>query len=211
MQKVLLVDFTHSMTQTFHYFFNAYYSGRVLYDAMSPPDIGGMIRRRPDVNREIVLFYLSRNMTHSPQQLRIISSFFNVYPDVKGAALVDNNRAVAGRLYRQLPLSVIYQGEPLSDMVRMINRVLQHRKVISERLCSYEEEVRDFLWEERVRLLTLQEKNVMIDVLQGLPLCRIARNHNIKMKTAASHKYNAFRKLGVLRKIDLLQLRIEWF
>lgn len=211
MQKVLLVDFTHSIDQTFHYFFNEYYPGRIRYDSMSPPDLGSMIRRRPDLNNETVLFYLSCNMIHSPHQLRIISSFFNVYPDVQGAALVGNNRAVAERLYRRSPLSVIYQGEPLPNMVRMINRVLQNRKVISDRLCSYEEETRDFLWEERVRLLTSQEKNVMIDVLQGLPLGRIARNNNIKIKTAASHKYNAFRKLGVLRKIDLLQLRIEWF
>ncbi|WBF46179.1 LuxR C-terminal-related transcriptional regulator [Serratia rubidaea] len=42
-------------------------------------------------------------------------------------------------------------------------------------------------------------------MLHGLSLREIARNNNVKLKTVVSHKYNAFRKLGIRSKLDLLQ------
>ncbi|MGF6190411.1 LuxR C-terminal-related transcriptional regulator [Serratia sp. 2723] len=65
----------------------------------------------------------------------------------------------------------------------------------------------EYYYQERYRLLTARERDVLIDTLNGTNVNVTAHRLKLSTKTIYAHKTNAFKKIGVRKIQDILHLK----
>lgn len=131
------------------------------------------------------------------EELRLIHKFITSRSPPRVLVLVDNAHAPTLKLLRAMGVVFIIS---LRDSLSNIGHLLQLSTIahyMSPDLHAVTKTIRSE--SDGVQYLTSAETEVILDLLQGISPCQVARKRFISVKTVSTHKLNALTKMELRR------------
>jgi len=209
--SLTLVDFSSSMSWLFPLFLDSIPLPMAMTAYYANSQIDALSKNFQDDHRAMVVFYLSDLDSETLHEATLIKTFFAVHPRNTGFVLMGAENDRLKSLIQGLPYALLHKCEPLQTLAHYFYRGYRESGVQSPLIRVARQPQLQPDLKEKVLLLNNKEREVIRGVLLGQTLSVIAKRSDVPLKTAASRKYSAMRKLGINGKLDLSLLRPEWF
>lgn len=212
--RVAIVDFSGYMAPALYTFTNSHLKHCKVNIWHHPVELIELIdycrksRNRPHA----VIFYFSDEAKNFAKEKNFILSFSTACPSIRGVVFTSIDSFVARKMSERTFYSVISKREPLTTVNEMLQSSIQGQTALSPRLeQQLNADPHQDALARKISSLSRREHTVIRELLTGISLSKIAYKHAINVKTAASYKYSAFRKLGIEGNSTLAKMKLEWF